>query len=225
MADTQTTQVIHAEIPFGQIEYNISFKAPIFEAWRDTTKLIPSVLSALEPFGFKLDGVELKYQPEKLNDRFVIFRRATPGFVFSVGVGRMGFLIENVDWSEAENIVACAAAAMGAVQKISNFEIATQQLTLIMHVQFKEKNRAEITAPLLAPSALKLLDGTVNCHGIILTREKATIVVDGSAAFANGIFVRIVREHSPDRTLAQMAETLRKDEQILFDVLGVTGEL
>jgi hypothetical protein len=79
MAEAQTTAKDRAEIPYGQIEFAVSFKNPIVEAWRDIAKLIPAVLSGLEPFGFKLDGVELKVQAEKLNDRFKIFRRATPG--------------------------------------------------------------------------------------------------------------------------------------------------
>src|SRR5262249_12975001 len=154
-----------------------------------------------------------KFQPEKLNERSIVFRRTPPGFTFSVGLGRLVILIENVDWSEAEKLISCISAGMNAVQTVAKFEIASQQLVLGMHVQFKDKTRAEVTAPLLTPAALKLLDGAVDSHGIILMRDKASIVVDGSAAFANGIFVRITREHPPDRNLPQIAEILKKDEQ------------
>jgi hypothetical protein len=44
-------------------------------------------------------------------------------------------------------------------------------------------------------------------------------------AFANGLFVRINRQHGPDVTLAQMSEMLLADEEKLFDVLGLEGTL
>jgi hypothetical protein len=72
---------------------------------------------------------------------------------------------------------------------------------------------------------LRLLDGDVQVQGIILQRDKSSIVIDGSAAFANGLFVRMIREHPPERTFQQMAEILHKDEETLFDLLGLTGML
>jgi hypothetical protein len=78
---------------------------------------------------------------------------------------------------------------------------------------------------LLNPAAFKLLDGEVKFPGIILVREKSMIVIDASIAYANGLFVRIAREHPPEATLEQLAGVLRKDEEQLFDVLGVEGIL
>src|SRR5258708_1603853 len=93
------------------------------------------------------------------------------------------------DWSEAERFISGMNAAMSAVREASKYEIASQQLTLGMHVQFKVKAHTDVTAPLLNPLALKLLDGEVKSYGIILNRDKSSIVIDGSAAFANALFV------------------------------------
>ena len=48
-------------------------------------------------------------------------------------------------------------------------------MILSMHVQFKDKTRAEVTAPLLTPAALKLMDGEVNCHGMVFRSHGMTV--------------------------------------------------
>jgi hypothetical protein len=73
--------------------------------------------------------------------------------------------------------------------------------------------------------AFKLLDGEISFPGIILLHEKSGIVIDASLAYANGLFVRINREHPPEVTLEQLAEALHKDEEQLFNVLGLEGIL
>ena len=73
--------------------------------------------------------------------------------------------------------------------------------------------------------AYRLLDGEIKFPGIILQREKATIVVDGSLAYANALFVRINREHGADVSLEKIAEVLHADEERLFDTLGLQGDL
>jgi len=94
-----------------------------------------------------------------------------------------------------------------------------------MHIQFKVKAHTEVTASLLNPIALKLMDGNVKSYGIILNRDKASIIIDGSAAFANALFVRIFREHSAEIPLQEMARRLHEDEENLFGVLGIEGVL
>ena len=48
---------------------------------------------------------------------------------------------------------------MAVVREASKYEIESQQIVLGMHVQIKVKSQTEITAPLLNPVALRLLDG------------------------------------------------------------------
>src|SRR5216683_7556482 len=119
MADANTTAKAQAEIPYGIIEYTATFKNPILEAWDNPAGLIRAVLSSLESFGFKLEGVEYKLQAEKINDRAIVFRRTPPGVVFSVGLGRLFVSAENLDWSEAEQLISSVNAGMAAVRETS----------------------------------------------------------------------------------------------------------
>lgn len=225
MGASPSSTKTHVEIPYGLVEYSANFKKPVLTPFSDTAQLVNVVLEALSPFGFNIDGVEFKVQAEKIAERLIVFRRNPAGASFAVGVHKLLVSVENLDWSEAEKFISGMEAGIAALKKLGNYEVESQQLTLAMHVQFKDKSPAEITAPLLTPLAVKLMDGAVKTHGIILYREKATLVIDGSGAFANAIFVRIVREHQGDATLAEIAERLRKDEENLFDALNLTGVL
>jgi hypothetical protein len=215
-----------AEIPYSHLEYTAVFKKPM--AWTAPANLISAVLTELEPWGFKLDGVEIKTHMEKLSEHTVIFRRTAPlfpGQSVTLGVGRVVVAAENPDRMEAEQLVAMSRAALNVVCQTGRAEIQSQHLFLGVHIQLKDKPRRDATASLLNPVAFELLDGEVKFPGIILLREKSSIVIDASVGYANGLYVRISREHPPEATLEHLAEVLRKDEEKLFDVLGLEGIL
>lgn len=217
-----------AEIPYSVLEYTAVFRKPIIEAWASQANLIAAVLNALEPWGFHFDGVEVKTHTEKLNEYGIVFRRTTPvtpGQSLMLGLGKLVVTAENLDWTGAEQFIAGQSAALNAIRQAGRAEIQSQHLGLGMHIQLATKPRKDATAPLLNPVAFKLLDGEVKFPGIILLREKSTIVIDASIAYANGLFVRISREHPPEATLEHLAEVLHKDEEQLFEVLGLEGIL
>lgn len=214
-----------ADIPYSMLEYTAVFGKPILEAWAVPARLVAVVLNTLDPFGFRPDGVELKTRAEKLTENVVLFRRTPPGVTFTVGVEKLVIAAENLAWGDAEHFIKGARAGLDAVLQRGEVDVRLQHLVLGIHIQLKTKPRQEVTAPLLSEKALKLLEGDLKMPGVILQREKCSIVIDGSLAFANGLFVRINREHAANVRFEEMAEILRRDEMQLFDVLGLEGEL
>jgi len=215
-----------AEIPYSLLEYTCQFKRPILEAWTPPTKLIAAVLDALHPFGYRLDGVDFNLQALKLDGLSIVFRRTTPAAparTLTLGLGKAGVTAENLDWTEAERFIPGQSAALKAIREVAGAEIESQQLVVGMHVQLKERPRKDVIAPLLNPAAFHLLDGEPDFAGIILLREKVIVVIDASLAFANGLYVRITRTHPPEAPFVELAETLREDEQRIFDALGLEG--
>jgi hypothetical protein len=69
------------------------------------------------------------------------------------------------------------------------------------------------------------MDGAILGQGLILHRENAMILIDNSAAFANGLFVRIHRTFDNATGIEQIARVLLGDEHKLWDVLGLEGGL
>src|SRR5437868_13610744 len=168
MHEAATPEKTQAEIPFGILEYTAVFRKPILEAWTVPAYIITAALGALEPFGFKIDGVELKIHTEKIADYEVLFRRDPAGVTLRVGMGKLVIVAENLDWTEAEKFVQSAHAGIDAVIRQSKAEIESQHVGLGLHIQLKDKPRHEITASLLSPTALKLLDGEMKFPGVIL---------------------------------------------------------
>lgn len=213
------------EIPYSLVEYTAVFKKPILGAWTIPANFVAAILDALAPFGFTMDGVEVKIHTEKLSDYAFVFRRTPPGVTFTLGVGKLVITAENLDWTNAEQFILGARAGIDVVLRETKAEFKSQQLTVALHIQLKDRPRQEVTAPLLSPAALKLMDGEIKLPGIILIRDKATLIVDGSVPYANALFVRIIREHAGDAGLEQMSAALRADEEQLFGALGLEGAL
>ncbi|MBI2816213.1 MAG: hypothetical protein HYX72_04675 [Acidobacteria bacterium] len=222
MADKPT--VGQAEVSYALLEYTATFEKPIIEAAAVPAVLVSAVLDALERWGYTYEGVELKTQTEKLTDYSIVFRRskpATPPQNLVLSLDRLVLTAENPEWTEAADIAAEIAAALDAIRNAGRTDIQSQQVTIGMHIQVGAGARKDVTTPLLSPLAFELLDGDVKFPGIILIREKSTIVIDASVAFANALFVRISRQHAPELPPERLAEVLRNDEEQLFKILNL----
>jgi hypothetical protein len=219
---------IQGEIPYAIIEYTVSFEGTIAHGWGTPPVIVDPVLQALRPFGFGLDGIELKDASDKLNEFSILFKRTrppSPALNFVVGLEKATLTVENPDWSEAEFLMKVAEAAMGSLMDSSKCGKKSQHLVANVHLQLKNRKTTEVGAALLNPNVLQLLDGEIQAPGIILVRNKASLVIDGSLAYANALFIRIIREHAPEVPLKAMADCLMRDEIQLFELLGVEAEL
>lgn len=231
MSETAVPAKTQVEIPYGIVEYTARFQEPIIEAWENRDRIVAAVLAALKPWGFMLDGVELKSQGEKLSEHGVIFRRTippsppNPARSIAVTVGTIFVSAANLDWTEAEDFIAAVSAGITAIKETAKPAIQSQHVGLGVHLQLKSGSVSRVTTPLLSSGATKLLDGEIRTAGIILTREKSSVVVDASAVYSNALFVRMFREHPATTTLPQIAEALRNDEKQLFELLRLDGEL
>lgn len=116
-------------------------------------------------------------------------------------------------------------AGVEAVKTHEHAEFESQLMVLAMHVQSLETPRKDITEPLLSNTAYQLVAGESEFQGVVLTRKGVSVVIDASNAYANSLFVRLVREHKADTTLAQIAEQLYSDEVHIFEVLNLVGDL
>jgi hypothetical protein len=182
----------------------------------------------LKPWGFSIDGVEVKTQGEKLSEHNVIFRRtkpATPAMSLSLFFGKIFVSAANLDWEGADTFIAAVKAGVDAIREITKPQIQSQHIAVGIHIQLKNRSRLDVMAPMLADEAKKLLDGELTFPGIIVNREKSSIIIEASIPYANGLFVRIFREHKSGASFEEMATALRNDEMQLYEVLGLEGIL
>lgn len=217
-----------SEITYSVLEYTAAFKRPIFVVPSPLGELIASISDALAPSGYTFSGIDLSLQTAKLDEVMIVFRRTippAPARSFGLGFGKVYVRAENLDWPEADAFISSQSAALNVIRQKGGAEIQSQQLVVGMHVQLMNRSRKDVTAPLLSSVGAKLLDGEADFSGVVLTREKAIFVIDASVGVANGLFVRISREHRPEASFEELAKTLRDDEERLFNVLGLEGTL
>jgi hypothetical protein len=227
MPDAAAAAKNEAEISRSFLEYTLAFETPILESWEHRTTLSGYILAALKPWGFNLDGVEVK-TPEKVGDHAIIFRRTSPPNpprALALFLGKIFISAENLDWSEAEAFMSAMTAGIEAVRAFTGCAVGSQNLGLGMHVQLKNKPLSEVTAPLISATARELLDGDIRFSGVVINREKSNITIEMSAMYANALWVRMFREHPAAATLPDIAVALRKDEEQLFKVLALEGVL
>jgi hypothetical protein len=224
-ADAKPTIKFPIELPYGLFEYTAFFLEPALDAWTNVAFLIQQMLRTLEPYGFNFDDVEVKNRTEKPAEHTILFKSTAPNITFHMGVSKLTIACENLSWGDKDKALEILKTGINTVLGLTKGEIKSQRAHLAMHIQLKTAKPDAVTERLLSPVAHSLLDGAVEFSGIILLRKGARVIIDASAAFANGLFVRLQREHSKQVTLEQIAEMLYKDEKQLFDVLGLEGEL
>ena len=212
------------QIPVGQIEYTGVFKEPIIKSFSPPTSLIENLIRGLKPYGFSIDGVEIRSR-EKLSDCVVELRGTPPSTSLKISPGKVIISADNLDWSDKDKFIEGMKAGLHIVLEREHAELETQQMVLAMHVQLQDKPRKDITAPLLSATAYELLSGESEFQGIVLTRVGVSVVIDASLAHANALFMRLVRQHKSTATLEQIADQLYADEAHIFEVLNLDGEL
>ena len=191
--------------------------------------MVAPFMEALAPWGFAFEETEFQLASAKPRDHAVTFQRPStappPQMRVVVRWSSLTVSVDQPDWSGSESIARLCSTALETIVRVANVPVQSQQVSLNMHVQSKTTPRSDLTGVLLTPQARELMDGAIVGQGLILHRENAMILIDNSAAFANGLFVRIQRTFDNAAGIGQIAEILLRDERKLWDVLGLEGEL
>jgi len=144
---------------------------------------------------------------------------------FFFGADRCIFTKGEADWSSAEEMIQILTAALGALKITSGAEVTTQKTEVSLHLQPKIKSFLEILGRFLSP-AIQALDGAKAKTGASVVKwEKRRVVVDGSAALANAVFLKFEREFDGQTDFEKIAIQLKSDEDAIFKMLDVEEEI
>jgi hypothetical protein len=225
MANTTKTQI---EIPQSVVEYTLTFESPVIPSGDARVETVTSVLAAMKPWGFSLDGLETKLRSDKANEHAYVFRRtvpARPAASLALFYNKIFISGENLDWEGADEFIKTMSAGIEAVRGILRPKIASQNLVAGLHIQLKDRPTVDVVRPLLNAQAFKLIDGETKFSGVIVTGQESNVIIEASLVYANALWVRLFRDHSGGATFQEIAEALRADEERLFEVLGLEGIL
>lgn len=218
------------EIPFSQLEYVVTFEAPLMGLVGKLADAIVPFIKALAPWGFVFEECELNLNSPKPRDHTIIFHRLStappPAMRVTLRWSSLTVTVDQPDWTEAASLVKLCETVLETVKSVTEVKFSTQQIILAMHIQSATTPRNELTSALLTPVAREIFGGSaITGQGLILHRADGNILIDNSAGFANALFVRIQRNFDGSIAISHISETLLGDELKLWDVLKLEGEL
>ena len=212
-----------AEIPIGFFEYTTTFKEPIFAAWYDSSHtVIIELYKVLQQWGVGLEKVSGNLTPQNMKEAQITFAVPNPSVLIHLGIGELKMVANNVDWSQAPVLVTLFQAVLNKVTTAAKANLQSHQTVLAFHVKAGPTPFRDIMNQFVNAKALGKEDPSM--IGVGLYSPEYSIVIDNSLAVPNGIFVRITRVFSPERSFEDMATMLWKDEEGLLQRLGFRAQ-
>jgi hypothetical protein len=214
-------ELIIAEIQQPFFEYRANFKEPITIFWSGgrQAEIINAMHKALGPWHMDLENIA--WQQSAKNLREVQLSFAVPSQFASVHVGIAGVTMTalNPDWSRAPELVTLFQAGLEALKASTGQEFQSQQTTLGFHLRppaarpFREVVTQFVNAELLGSDAAMF--------GVSVYYSDHTFVIDSSAAIQGGLFVKLIRNFTPEKQLEEMAKAVYADEEAVLQRLGL----
>jgi hypothetical protein len=215
------TEKTNAKLHASFLEYRAVYRDPAFEAWDQTGKLTLELFQALRGWGASLENVFGNRAPDNASEVGIALELPTRKATFKAGLGAATLFVTNPDWNEENQIAEVARAGMRALQLAAGVQIEKQLLTLAIHISSPDVSLLDLTAPFIRLDAFPSATESVRAYGFGIYRDDGYWIVDRSALYKDALFVRVNREFEPDASFEQLAETLRRDEIGILDLLGL----
>jgi hypothetical protein len=207
-------------IPISFFEYTAEFSRPILAALMDRAVIVQAIFDALKPWNADIDNIE-PITTGKPSEQGVNFKLPEKKVKFFFGAGSCRFTKDDADWAAAEEMITILTSALGALKSTSGAEISLQKTAIVLHLQPRNVTFLEILKPFLSP-AIQALDGSALKTGASIVKwERRRIVLDGSAALANAVFLKFEREFDGGADFEKIALQLKEDEDAIFKMLDV----
>lgn len=100
-------------------------------------------------------------------------------------------------------------------------ELGNKSTSLALHIQPKNIPFRELLQPFLAPALAQLENSQVHTMAYVVKWKGRRIMLDGSAAIANAIFVHLEREFEPTVSFDDMKQAIFNDEATILKLLNV----
>ena len=158
-------------------------------------------------------------------DHKAIFRLPSRGIIFQFGAEGYRYTKELSSWVTAEADGQILLAAERALMDGSEAKVASCIATVATHIQPLHKPREEILAPFISePLRMLMRQRQTRSYATHVLFADGDAVIDFSAVFANGIFLRFSSHFNGYPSLSDVLTKLRDDQAALFGILGVEEE-
>ena len=207
------------KIPLASTEYQARFERPsIGFIGLDRPRAVEAVVDALLPFGFCLANSDA-IGTGPLADHKVMFRFPDRGISLQFTAEYFQFTKEGSNWSTAKEDMSILVAAEQALLDGSSAKVANCLVTIAMHAQLLGRPREEVLASFL-PAPLREWRKAIS-YGNHLKWSDGDLLLDFSAIFANGVFLKFSSRFDGHPPTPQIIEQVHKQENSIFQLLGI----
>jgi hypothetical protein len=207
-------------IPISVFDFEVGFERPEFKFWMDRANVVQSVFGALKPWEPRIDDVEAVTTGKASEQGFTV-KLPLKRVSFFFGAASCKFTRESVAWESAEETIAILDAAISALVRTGGVALGAKKTTISLHLQPKSLPFVALLAPFLAPQLRTLDSEPLATMATVAKWANRKVTIDGSGVLANAVFLRFERTFPSTATYNEITEQLRRDEEDLFNVLGV----
>ena len=134
-------------------------------------------------------------------------------------MGAIGTSILNPDWSRVSQFVSLFQTAADTARAVTGQTFKSQQTTLGFHLipdktSFRNALSRFVNLANLDAEGAKMF-------GVSAYFDDFSFVIDASAVFPEGVFIKLNRTYSGEVRFEQMADTIHKDEESVLRLLGL----
>ncbi len=217
-------ETTHASVLLSFLDYRAVYREPVFDLDKLDNEACRAAYLAFRPWNVALENITFKEDPVNVGEIATHFAFPSGRFVFSIGVGAIGFFVTNPNWSEAELAAKVLRTGLDAVRKALGTTIEKQVVNISFHAKPSRGSVRDFTANLVHLKASPVPEKSIRAYGLVMYTEDSTWVVDASALDADALFLRIQRTFSPDVTLDTISAKLHEDEKNILGLLRLEVE-
>jgi hypothetical protein len=208
-------------IPLASADYKACFERPaIGFIGSDRPRAAEAIIDALLPFGFRLANSEV-VTTGPLSDHKLIFKFPDRGLTLQFGAETYQFTKDGSNWATAPDDVKILIAAKTALLDGTSIKIGSCLVTVAMHAQLLTRPREEVLFPFIPAPFHK--DGWAKAisYGNHLRWPDGDLLIDFSAVYANGIFMKFSSRFEGHPPIEQILEAVRASKNSVFELLGI----
>lgn len=209
----------NAEIPESYFEHKAEFKVPVFEAWTLPNPLVRALFATMKEWGTSLGDISWNKDPSTYKDFQMTFSVPRINAMVRVGLAQAEFIAVNPDWSKAPALVELFETVLAKIQETTGAEIASQEMTLAMHVTPGPVKFGELMARLVNSSIF----GAGDMYGVSVYRQDSALIIDKSLRYDGAVFVRLHRRFPASISFTELATIVYHDEVNALSLLGLQG--
>ena len=186
----------------------------------DRANVVQGIFDALKPWDPAIDDVDI-LSAGKPSEQGISLKLPLKRVSFIFGPASCKFTWDNASWQAVDEAIEILDTAISALTRSSGVKVALQKTAIALHIQPRSLRFVDILRPFVAAPLASLEAEPVMTMAAVAKWGDRKVTIDGSGAIANGIFLRLERDFPGTATYKEIAHQLEKDEDGVFEILGV----